>query len=101
MHVKYENNRSITTMGTVCNDPHKGRNRNKTKGVRTTLSFGGFIHATAVATLVKDRALDPKVQGSNPGGLQWVITTIKTDRIGHLEGNYVKGLNLTPLFYNE
>ena len=38
----------------------------ETKGERITLSFGSSIHATAVATLVRDRALDPKVQGSNP-----------------------------------
>ena len=37
-----------------------------TKG-RTTLSFGRSILAAAVARLVRDRTLDPKVQGSNPG----------------------------------
>ena len=48
--------------------------RNKTVGKHTkqlskgtTLSFGRSILAAAVARLVRDRTLDPKVQGSNPG----------------------------------
>ena len=40
----------------------------KTKENRTTLGFGGYIFAAAVATWLEDIALDPKVQGSNPGG---------------------------------
>ena len=39
----------------------------KSKQNKTTLSFGRLIHAGAVATLVREGALDPKVQGSNPG----------------------------------
>ena len=31
MHVKYESNRSITTMGTVCNDPHLEKTRGETE----------------------------------------------------------------------
>ena len=33
--------------------------------------------------------------------LQRVFTSIKTDRISRQEVNYVWGLNLSPIFYNE
>ena len=54
-----------------------------------------------MATSVGEGAWDPKVPGSNPRRVQWITTTIIKAGSTAMEGQYVKGLNLTPLFYNE
>ena len=45
--------------------------------------------------------MDPKVQSSILGVAEGRITSIKTNRIGHLDETYVRAMYGRPLFYSK
>ena len=54
-----------------------------------------------MARWVRDLALEPKVQGSNPGVAEGRSTSINTHWIGHLDGEFVWAYSGGPIFYGK